>query len=116
MDTQREAANLRAELGRLVARGRGRAYPEALRLRATAYVEARRAEEAPTRTAGDEIGMDWRTLLRWSPRARGATFERVVLRGDTPTHATALSVHGPSGIRVEGLDLAGVAELLRRLG
>ena len=116
MDTQREAANLRTELGRLTQRGRGRAYPEALRLRAIAYVEARRAEGAATRTAGEEIGMDWRTLLRWAPRARAAAFERVLIRENTPIPVTALIVHGPGGIRIEGLDLAGVAELVRRLG
>ena len=62
MDTKREAASLRTELERRGTRGRGRAYPEAFRLRAFADVEARRTEGASARIAGEEIGVDWRTL------------------------------------------------------
>jgi transposase len=115
MDSKREAASLRTELGRLGPRGRGRAYPEAFRVRVIAYVEARRAEGASARDAGAEIGVDWRTLLRWSPRSPPAAFERVVVRDDVPAASPALIMHGPCGIRIEGLDLASVVELLRRL-
>ena len=49
MDAQRGAARLRDEIGRLGERGRGRAYPEALRLRAIAYVDGRKSIEGERR-------------------------------------------------------------------
>lgn len=116
MDSKREAADLRTELGQLGPRGRGRAYPEAFRVRVIAYVDARRAEGASARIAGEEIGMDWRTLLRWAPRSPPAAFERVLVRDDMPAASSSLIVHGPCGMRIEGLDVASVVELLRRLG
>ncbi len=116
MDSKREAASLRTELGRLGPRGRGRAYPEAFRVRVIAYVEARRAEGASARVASEEIGVDWRTLLRWAPRSPPAVFERVLVRDDLPVASPSLIVHGPCGIRIEGFDVASVVELLRRLG
>jgi|SRR5829696_1194263 len=116
MNRQHEAQAIRAELGQLEHRGRGRAYPEKLRKRMIAYVEARRAEGAATRDAGDELGMDWRTLLRWAPCATSAGFEQVVVRDATATAAARLVVHTPGGLRIEGLDLGTLAELVRKLG
>jgi hypothetical protein len=119
MKRKQEAQAIRAELAQLEHRGRGRAYPEALRKRMIAYVEARRTEGASTRVAGDEIGMDWRTLLRWAPCSTSAGFERVVVRGDAPSDALAsparLVVHAPGGLRIEGLSLEALAELVRKL-
>jgi len=116
MNRQHEAQAIQAELAQLEHRGRGRAYPERLRKRMIAYVEARRAEGAATRIAGDEIGMDWRTLLRWAPCSTSAGFEQVVLRDDTASAAARLVVYTPGGLRIEGLDLGTLAELVRKLG
>ena len=118
MNRQHEAQAIRAELAQLEHRGRGRAYPERLRKRMIAYVEARRAEGAATRIAGDEIGMDWRTLLRWAPCSTSAGFEQVVLRDEAATAAPAsrFIVHTPGGLRIEGLDLGTLAALVRKLG
>lgn len=120
MKREQEALAIRAELAQLEHRGRGRAYPERLRKRMIAYVETRRAEGAATRLAGDEIGMDWRTLLRWAPCAMSAGFEQVVVQEQEAAAASAaaarLVVHTPSGLRIEGLDLGALAELVRKLG
>ena len=116
MTRQHEAQAIRAELAQLEHRGRGCAYPERLRKRVIAYVEARLTDGAATRLAGDELGMDWRTLLRWAPCATSAGFEQVVVREDTAAAATRLVVHTPGGLRIEGLDLAALAELVRKLG
>ncbi len=51
-------------LGWLEQRERGWAYPEPLRVRAIAYVEAQRVESASTRLVDEEIGRDWRILRR----------------------------------------------------
>jgi hypothetical protein len=56
--------------------------------------------------------MPWRTIRRWMPPIRNKRFrpiEVVETRRD-------LVVHGPHGLRIEGLDLDGVADLVRRLG
>jgi transposase-like protein len=115
MKDGRESTSLRAELARIERRGRGCAYPTPLRNRAVAYVQARRAEGASVASVGAELGICISTLLRWtrSPR-KSATFERVLVVADAAT-PSALVVHGPCGLRIEGLQLAEVAELVRRL-
>lgn len=53
------------------------------------------------------------TLLRWTKGQRStAAFERVLVAADRAP-PSALVVHGPCGLRIEGLDVAAVAELVR---
>jgi transposase len=101
--------------------GRGRAYPEALRRRAVAYFYERREEGAAVADIGPEIGLSWSTLARWEREMRGhdepsPTFELVhVASSATTASSQGFVVHGPAGLRVEGLDMDGLVELLRRL-
>jgi transposase len=96
------------------AEGRGRPrYPEALRQRVVAHVRDRRARGASLRQLADELGLAVPTLVRWSgPRP---AFRPVVITPASPTASGHLVVHGPGGLRVEGLTLEQAAELLRRL-
>ncbi|HWP04994.1 MAG TPA: hypothetical protein VNN72_04595 [Polyangiaceae bacterium] len=57
------------------------------------------------------------TLSRWLGEKRpSASFERVeVVATAASPAARKLIVHGPRGLRVEGLELADVAELVRRV-
>lgn len=119
MEHRQRAETLRAALaGR---GGRGRAYPQALRRRAVDYFIQRRAEGAAPADIGPEIGLGRDTLIRWGREMRGtdeppAAFELVRVVEPPPAAASrSIVVHGPAGLRVEGLDVAGVAELLRRL-
>lgn len=65
-------------------------------------------------TIGAELGLCVSTLLRWTKAGPSpAGFERVLIIGGSATRA--LVVHGPCGLRLEGLGLADVAELIRRL-
>jgi hypothetical protein len=115
MKNDRELTSLRAELARIERRGRGRAYPTALRNRVATYLEARRGEGASFPTIGAELGLCVSTLLRWTKaRPSTAAFERVLVVADKAP-PSALVVHGPCGLRIEGLLLADVAELVRRL-
>ena|SRR5215207_2437819 len=115
MNDERELTSLRAELARIERRGRGRAYPTALRNRVVTYLEARRAEGGSVPTIGAELGLCVSTLLRWTKaRPSPAAFERVRVVADRAP-PSALVVHGPCGLRLEGLQLADVAELVRRL-
>ena len=64
------------------------------------------------------LGMKAHTLARWLGEKRPeASFERVevVASAAPPPVARVLIVHGPHGLRIEGLDVAEVAELVRRV-
>jgi hypothetical protein len=112
MDNMRE--ELRVELSALGPRGRGRAYPKGLLEKLLSYTVARRRQGAELLAVGAELGISWKTLARWLGGKRKARrFERVEVV--TPP-ARALTVHGPRGPRIEGLDIDGVAELMQRLG
>ena len=99
-------------LGKLEARGQGRAYPVELREKIIAYVRERRADGGGLKAIGDELGVAWRTLAHWGSSTNGA-FRRVEVA--TPPLPATFTVHGPRGVRVDGLDLDELAELLRRL-
>lgn len=103
---------IREAISKLGRRGRGNAYPKEFRVEVVEYARARRAAGVPIESIGEELGMPWRTIRRWMPPIRSKRFrpiEVVETRRD-------VVVHGPHGLRIEGLDLDGVADLLRRLG
>jgi len=114
MEEQRE--ELKRELSVLGPRGRGRPYPKGLLEKILSYTVARRRQGAQLLTVGAELGISGNMLGRWlGARKASPRFERVqVAAGPAPTRT--LVVHGPRGLRIEGLDVGGVAELVRRLG
>jgi len=114
MEEQRE--ELKRELSVLGPRGRGRPYPKGLLEKILSYTVARRRQGAALLTVGAELGISWKKLGRWlGARKTGPRFERVQVAA-APAVTKALVVHGPRGLRIEGLDVDGVAELVRRLG
>jgi transposase len=115
MDIEREAARFREAVKRAGRRGPGRRYPEDVRCRGVAYLRARQAAGAPLSAVLRELGVRRETLTGWATppdAAPGARFVPVTVV-DAP--AGGIVVHGPGGVRIEGLDLAGLADLLRRL-
>ena len=117
MSERREASSIRAEIERLPKRGRGRRYPTALRTRVLSYLQSRSQEGVSAKGVGDEIGLSVWTLSRWqkeSPTPPTPNFERVELVVE-PAARSRLVVYGPAGLRIEGLDLADLAELVRRV-
>ena len=121
MRNHQRAAAIRAEIERIEDRGRGKAYPERVRRRATEYFWARRDEGATIAEIGPEIGLRWRTLYGWakgsaSPELPMAGFASVEII-DVPAAGAGgpFVVQHPSGLRVEGLNLDALVELLRRL-
>jgi hypothetical protein len=111
------AERLGAQVQRLERRGRGQKYPLQLKEDLTTYAAERRAAGIGLKTIGAELSVPWRTLSRWTLLARrgvhaGICRVRVV---DPPQNPTALVVHGPRGVRIEGLDVAAIADLLARL-
>ena len=114
MDDTRE--ELRTALSKLGEMGRGKRYPRALLEKMLSYTVARRRQGATLLAVGGELGMNWKTLARWVGERRAAPrFERVQVAAPAAAPRT-LVVHGPRGLRIEGLDVDGVAELVRRLG
>ncbi len=125
MRMEHQAAEIRAEVARLEGRrGRGKAYPAALRRRALGYYCARRAQGAAMATIGFELGMPWQTLQKWASSSE----DMPVVPTNSPSFALvevvettkvaperAIRVRGPAGISIEGLDLDALVELLRRL-
>ena len=116
MDNMRD--ELKGELSKLGPRGRGRAYPKGLLEKLLSYTVARRRQGASIIEVASEVGINFRTLARWLGERKTSRFGRVeVLTSTTAAAATTtVVVHGPRGLRIEGLDLAGVAELVRRVG
>ncbi|HYD41622.1 MAG TPA: hypothetical protein VEB43_12410 [Anaeromyxobacter sp.] len=117
MELEKLVAEFRAVVRRSGPRGAGRRYPREARRMAAEYFRRRRAVGAATSAISRELGVKRHTLAAWvAAEAPGgpARFVPVSVVPDAATPAR-LVVHGPGGVRVEGLDVAGVAELLRRL-
>jgi|SRR6185369_924568 len=116
MDKTRE--ELKVELSELGPRGRGRPYPKGLLEKLLSYTVARRRQGAKLVEVAAELGMPNHTLSRCVGEKRAAKhFERVeVIAAPAAPTARALIVHGPRGLRIEGLDIAALAELVRRVG
>jgi transposase len=110
-----EKHTLRAELAGMSRRGRGHRYPPELRARVIAYAAALHRHGVTPKEIGDELGMDWRTLTRWLAEERDPGFAQVVVHDDGHKAAVRVVVHGPGGLRIEGLDLDALTELLRKL-
>jgi len=117
MDNVRE--ELKLELSKLSPRGRGRAYPKGLLEKLLSYTVARRRQGASIVEVASEVGINFRTLSRWLGERKTSRFGRVEVVAAPPTTAAGaptIVVHGPRGLRIEGLDVTAVAELVRRVG
>jgi transposase-like protein len=115
----------RADLARRIAaaqqrRRRGKVYPPELRRDIDAFVRDAASAGRSLYAMAQDLGVSQTTLVRWKCQARrdpGLPHLRPVsVLPMPPTFTGAVSVLGPRGLRIEGLDLDGVAELIRRLG
>jgi transposase len=101
------------EVSKLGPRGRGRPYPKGLLEKLLSG--AKLIEVAA------ELRLHDQALSRWLGEKRRANrFDRVQVVAAAPIVAVAAAstivVHGPRGLRIEGLELAAVAELVRPVG
>jgi transposase len=116
------AEQLRAALAGTERRGAGRPYPAALRREVVAYVKARRDQGIGLVAAAREIGVSAFSVTRWRSAQRSgpeSTFRKVVVTESCADavilETMGIVVHGPRGLRLEGLPLQAVAELWQRL-
>src|SRR5882672_1715808 len=102
MDDTRE--ELRTALSKLGEMGRGKRYPRVLLEKMLSYTVARRRQGATLLAVGGELGMNWKTLARWVGERKAARrFERVEVAVPVAAAPRAVIVHGPRGLRIEGL-------------
>lgn len=116
------AREFRAAMAALGPRAATTPYPPEIRALGLKHVQERRAQGASNREAANELGIANETLRNWvNGRHRRSTVRRVsVAAAPMPTQAVVtttatLVVYGPAGIRIEGLDVAMVAALLKVL-
>lgn len=121
MDTQtrKTAPEIRAAIRKLGPRGKGRRYPEELKRDVLAYLAERRRMGRGLTATSAELGIPERSLKIWSSAPRPSSvpsFIAMTLAGAPELRpASSIVVHTPGGVRIEGLDVAALADLLRRL-
>lgn len=118
MTTQSDLAEqLRGEL----AANCGKHYPAHLRKAAVAYWENARARGISRHRISRDLGMNLTTLTRWCPEtgatsAIGAMVPVEVVEqvpSESYVEVPRIVVHTSSGLRIEGLDIKALAELVR---
>jgi transposase len=117
-ETTKRAARIRAAVKSLGKRGPGRRYPETLKREVLAYLAERRRRGRGLATTSSELGIPERSIKLWAgaPRAPSApAFVTMAVTEERDPPASRIVVHAPGGVRIEGLDAASVADLLRRL-
>lgn len=127
MDVKEKAARLKAELEKRAQEGKRGRFSEAMKAEVLEYWRQCQQEGATQETVARELGLSPWTLSRWSVQARRAksreqtaaaataAFHRVKVKPEAAGRGGATVVHGPSGVRVEGLSVQQVAQLLREL-
>jgi transposase len=111
------AKEFRAALAALGPRAPTTTYAPELRVLGVAYHQERRAEGATLREIASELGVGTETVRNWiqgrPPRKPRAVRQVTIAPRRTPT--TSMVIHGPAGVRIEGVDVATVAALLKEL-
>jgi transposase len=92
-------------------RSAGGRVPASTRADIVAEIERAHAAGASYTALAAALGLKLQTLSRWREKQPSATLVAVRV----PLPAAGLVVHAPHGVRVEGLSLDDVAELLKRL-
>lgn len=112
--------SLRSELVKYHQQHPKRRYPDELRFRATGVAQQLHTQGLPFKQIGEQLGLGGSTVLKWvkprsnelGPQVRkllpiAISSDAVVLDG--------LVVHGPSGLRLEGVDMSTLVALWRAL-
>lgn len=108
---------IRSALAEL-AGGAQRRYPTELRATIADYCRDRVQGGVPLTRVCSELGVGHPTMVRMLEETKGPRLRRVrvaATKSAGPDFAAALVVRGPAGIVIEGLDLQGVAALVRAL-
>jgi transposase len=99
------------------ARRASKRVPEALQDLVVRYVEQQQIAGVSMKEIGSELGMSFHTLSYWRARSsqpRSTSLARVKVVEPKRTEHVVV-VHAPSGLRIEGLSMTQLAELIGRL-
>jgi transposase-like protein len=105
---------LRAAL-RLVPPGPHRRFPPELREELAAYVRERLACGVSRAMVASELGVSAPTVSRLGARPAMQALVPVRIVGDHKRPQALVTVRGPCGLVIEGLDVVGVAALLKEV-
>jgi len=131
MELKAQAENLKKQVEERREQGTRRQFDESFRAEVVGYVRARQAEGGTQEEAAREVGLSAWTLSRWGRReqsgpvrrgrpprqrleGRSGGFHAVEVKSEERSPG-ALVLHGPGGVRVEGLRVQQVAQLLKEL-
>lgn len=114
---ERKAREFRSAAGRLLSDKprRGACYPEKLKKLALAALSEAEERGLGATSVARELGIHADTLRSWRDAASPATALVPVRVIESRTEQSSLVVIAAGGLRIEGLDIAGLAELIRRL-
>jgi transposase-like protein len=95
-------------------------YPEQLRRQALAYASRRQQAGDSLKSVARRLGLRPQLFLYWQKKLSSGVLRRVKIASArdvraTPVEAGRLVLVTPRGLRVEGLDVKRLAELLRAL-
>lgn len=102
-------------------RGRGTRCPQALRRKVLDFIDQQRAQGTSALCAARQLGLSHTTVARWrrqrTDEQASAIFRPVRLPqpDDLTPKPSPLVLYGPAGVRVEGLTLDQLTQLLRGL-
>jgi transposase-like protein len=103
------------ELKRLVAGRGGRHYSPELKARVIAYAERRYGEGASAKHVSDELGVNVHTLGFWRERKKNTKPVLRPVRVIDETSDARIVLLVRNGIRVEGLSVEQLVEVLRQV-
>jgi hypothetical protein len=114
---EERARDLRAAVGRLGRRGPGRRFPTVLRTQLIGAVRELRVRGESVKRIAAVLGVSKGSVERWSAdRRRAKPTALVAVEVETSgVHEAGLTLIGPRGHRVEGLNVRTAAMLLREL-
>ena len=99
------------------ARGQRARYAPPVRAAAIQYATELRATNVSWRDISKELGVGASLVQRWiTGRPRLLPVKVIAPAPTTARSHVGVIVHGPRGVRVEGLSMGELAELLARLG
>jgi transposase len=107
-----EATELKRELARVRADKRGR-YPTALREAVLEYASRAKKQGRRNREVVAELGVSEQTMSNWRAAGTRGTLAPVTVVPRSEPRSELVVEYGP--LRVRGLDVGGIAELMRRL-
>lgn len=113
---QERRQHIRALIETLGKRKTGFRYPDKVKRRILAFVDAELEDGAKLSEVASFLGIGYDTLKRWIDVRAGGTFASVSVKSAPAVEKSAvLSMVAPSGWRMEGLDVSQVIELARSL-